>query len=156
LALQQSPELFCQIPVEVWQQDWVVDIEAVGSGVPALKYLANYVYKTAFASQRILSDDGQQITFSYKDGDDGQWKPASLTPQEFIRRFLQHVLPAGFQRVRYFGWLSSAAKTKRQRIFALLDWKAPELAAPTPRLVPLCPRCQKPMHLIGRFTRGPP
>jgi putative transposase/transposase-like zinc-binding protein len=156
LALHQSPELFGQIPVEVWQQDWVVDIVAVGSGLPALKYLANYVYKTAFASQRILCDDGQQITFSYKDSKDGQWKPATLTPEEFIRRFLQHVLPAGFQRVRYFGWLSAAAKTKRQRIFALLDWKAPELAAPTPRPVPLCPLCQKPLHLIGRFTRGPP
>jgi len=156
LALQESPELFSQIPAEVWHQDWVVDIVAVGSGIPALKYLANYVYKTAFASQRILSDDGHQITFSYKDSQDGQWKPATLTPQEFIRRFLQHVLPRGFQRVRYFGWLSPAANAKRQRIFALLDWRAPELAAPTPRPVPLCPRCQKPMHLMGRFTRRPP
>ena len=74
LALQQSPELFSQIPAEVWQQGWVVDIVAVGSGVPALKYLANYVYKTAFASQRILADDGHQITFSYKDSKDGQRK----------------------------------------------------------------------------------
>jgi hypothetical protein len=156
LALQQCPQLFCQIPAEVWHQDWVVDIVAVGSGIPALKYLANYVYKTAFASQRILCDDGHQITFSYKDGKDGQWKPVTVTPQEFIRRFLQHVLPAGFQRVRYFGWLSPAAKAKRQRIFALLDWKAPALALSTPRPLPACPRCQKPMHRIGRFTRGPP
>ena len=156
LALQQSPELFSQIPAEVWQQDWVVDIVAVGSGVPALKYLANYVYKTAFASQRILADDGHQITFSYKDSKDGQRKPATVTPEEFIRRFLQHVLPAGFQRVRYFGWLSPAAKAKRQRIFALLDWKPPGLAPSTPRPMPLCPRCQKPMRPLGIFIRGPP
>ena len=156
-SAQQPPELFGQIPGEVWRQDWVVDIEAVGSGsarpeVPGQLRLS----QPPSASQRILADDGQQITFTYKDSKDGQWKPATVPPQEFIRRFLQHVLPRGFQRVRYFGWLSPAAKAKRQRIFALLDWKAPELAAPAPRPVPLCPRCQKPMHLIGRFTRGPP
>lgn len=155
-ALQNFPELFAQVPTAVWRQDWVVDIEAVGSGLPVVKYLANYVYKTAFSSQRILSDDGHQITFSYKDSNDGQWKPARVTPQEFIRRFLQHVLPRGFQRVRYFGWLSPAAKTKRQRIFALLDWKAPALPSSTPLPLPLCPHCQKPMHHIGRFIRGPP
>jgi hypothetical protein len=156
LALQQSPQLWGQIPAAVWQQEWVVDIIAVGSGIPALKYLANYVYKTAFASQRILSDDGHQITFSYKDSQDGHCKSASVTPQEFIRRFLQHVLPAGFQRVRYFGWLSPAAKAKRQRIFALLDWKAPPLPASTPVPLPLCRCCQKPMHHLGSFIRGPP
>jgi hypothetical protein len=155
-ALQNYPELFAQVPTTVWQQDWVVDIIAVGSGLPALKYVANYVYKTAFSSQRILGDDGQQITFRYRDSDDGQWKPAQLTPTEFIRRFLQHVLPRGFQRVRYFGWLSAAAKKKRQRISALLDWKAPGLPAPVPLPLPLCPHCQKPMHRVGRFIRGPP
>src|SRR4030095_10138956 len=54
LALQPSAQLFAQIPAEGVHQDWVVDIVAVGSGLPALKYLANYVYKTALASQRIL------------------------------------------------------------------------------------------------------
>jgi hypothetical protein len=156
LALQQLPELFSQIPPEVWEQKWVVDIEAVGSGVPALKYLANYVYKSAFGSQRILADDGQFIYFRYQDSDDGSWKTAQVSPEEFIRRFLQHVLPRGFQRVRYFGWLSPAAKAKRLRIFALLDWKVPGLLAPTPLPWPLCPSCQKPMHHIGRFIRGPP
>jgi len=155
-ALQPLPELLAQIPTAVWRQDWVVDIVAVGSGLPVLKYLANYVYRTAFSAQRILADDGQQITFSYKDSKDGRWKPARLTPQEFIRRFLQHVLPRGFQRVRSFGWLSSAATKRRARIFALLDWKAPPLPRPTPLPPLLCPRCQKPLHWIGRFTRAPP
>ena len=155
-ALQLSPELFAQIPTEVWSQEWVVDIVMVGSGLPALKYLANYVYKTAFAAQRILSDDGQHITFSYKDSKDATWKPARLTPTEFIRRFLQNVLPRGFQRVRYFGWLSPAAKNRRARICALLDWKAPPLPAPTPLPTLLCSRCQQLLHWIGRFTRGPP
>lgn len=155
-ALQDSPELFAQIPTPVWQQDWVVDIQAVGSGLPVLKYLANYVYRSALGSQRILSDDGQHITFTYKDRKDGKCKPARVTPQEFIRRFLQHVLPRGFQRLRYFGWLSPAAKKRRARLFALLDWQAPPLPPPTPLPPLLCSRCQKPLHWIGRFTRGPP
>jgi hypothetical protein len=155
-ALQDFPELYAQAPTQVWQQDWIVDIQAAGSGLPVLKYLANYVYRSAFSSQRLLADDGQHITFSYKDSKDGKHKPARVSTQEFIRRFLQHVLPRGFQRVRYFGWLSPAAKKRRARIFALLDWKAPPTPTPVPLPPWLCSRCQQPLHWIGRFTRGPP
>src|SRR5205814_10667476 len=56
----------------------------------------------------------------------GQWKMLSLDTGEFLRRFLQHVLPSGFHRVRYYGWWSPAAKNKWQRILALFDWKAPD------------------------------
>ena len=62
----------------------------------------------------------------------------------------------GFQRVRYFGWLSAAAKNKWERILALLDYKQPPLTAPTALPPPLCPCCHKPMRLVGTLARSPP
>ncbi len=152
---EEHPQLFGQIPRRVWSLDWVADVQPVGRGEPALKYLAAYVYRTAFSAERIRSDDGQHITFTYRESGSGKTQSVRLTPEQFLHRFLQHVLPPGFQRVRYFGWWSAAAKTKWERIQALLDWKAPPLLLPTPA-PPLCPCCQKPMILIGRLARAPP
>lgn len=153
---QDHPQLFSQIPKEVWSLDWVADVQCVGRGEPALKYLAAYVYRTAFSAERILSDDGQLLTFTYRDGKDRRTRTVCLAPEQFLHRFLQHVLPKGFQRVRHFGWLSPAAKARFERVAALLDWKAPALIPPTPLPPPLCPCCQKPMRLIGRLPRAPP
>jgi len=153
-ALSQAPD-FHQIPPPVWQQKWVVDVQPAGSGQTAIKYLAAYVYHTALGSQRILSAHNGHITFQYKDSGDQQWHRLRLSAMEFLRRFLQHVLPKGFQRVRYFGWLSPAAKTRWQRILALLDWKTPpESLRACP--LPLCPGCHKPLTLIGQLARPPP
>jgi hypothetical protein len=66
------------------------------------------------------------------------------------------VLPQGLQRVRYFGFLSAAAKPRWQRILALLDRQLPPALSPSPSPVPLCPRCNKPMALIGLLPRAPP
>ena len=76
----------------------------------------------------------------------------------FIARFLQHVLPKRFRRVRAYGWQSPAAKAKFQRIRALLDALPEFVPATMPKetVVILCPKCQKPMRLIGNLGRGPP
>ena len=96
------------------------------------------------------------ITFKYKDSQDKAWHTLTLPALEFLRRFLQHVLPKGFQRVRYYGWLSAAATTRWERILALLDWRAP--TPPTAPAKPpiLCPDCGTPLHWLGTFPRGPP
>jgi Putative transposase/Transposase zinc-binding domain len=155
-TLQQNhPDLFAALPAKVWALNWVADVQPVGSGEPALKYLAAYVYRTAFSAEKILADDGAHITFAYRDNT-GQRQTASLTPEAFLSRFLQHVLPRGFQRVRYLGWLSPAARTRFQRIAALLDWPAPAQPPAPPRPPPTCPCCQKPMSLIGRLPRSTP
>src|SRR5947209_1984844 len=86
----------------------------------------------------------------------GKTQVLSLSPEAFLHRFLQHVVPKGFQRVRYFGWLSPAAKSRWERILALLDWKSPALAPHAPPPPPLCPTCNKPMALIGLLARAPP
>jgi hypothetical protein len=152
-ALRQAPD-GAQIPNSLWRQPWVVDVQPAGTGQTAIKYLAAYVYHTALGSQRILNADNGHITFKYKDSDDQQWHVLKLSATEFLRRFLQHVLPKGFQRVRYFGWLSPAAKTRWQRILALLDWKAP--IPSTLSTQPICPCCRKPMTLIATLARAPP
>ena len=155
-ALQKDqPKLFVQIPKRVWRMNWVADVQSVGSGEPALKYLAAYVYRTAFSAERILADDGQHITFTYRDGKDRSTRTLRLSAEQFLHRFLQHVLPKGFQRVRYFGWLSPAAKKRFQRILALLDYRQPPLEIPAPLPPPECPCCKKPMILIGRLPRPP-
>ena len=142
-----------QIPTPVWRQKWVVDVQPVGSGESALKYLSAYVYRAALGSQRILNDQKEQITFKYKDSEEGQWHTLVLAATEFIRRFLQHVLPRGFQRVRYYGWLSAAATTRWERILALLDWKSSLPSPPAPVPMRLCPKCHKPMTPIGLLPR---
>jgi hypothetical protein len=156
-GLQQAhPQLFLQIPRAAWALDWVVDVQPVGTGEPALKYLAAYVYRTAFSAERICADDAQGITFTYKDSKDRRTRTICLPPEEFLHRFLQHVLPRGLQRVRHFGFLSAAAKNQWQRVRALLDWQPPPLTPAPPSPLPLCPRCHKPMALIGRLPRAPP
>jgi hypothetical protein len=154
-ALQDEPD-FAQIPSLVWHQKWVVDVEAVGSGEAALKYLSAYVYRTALGSQAIVADQDGHITFKYKDSQDQAFHTLTLPAQEFLRRFLQHVLPKGFQRVRYYGWLSPAATARWERILALLDWTAPPLSLPPAKPPSLCPHCGGPLHWLGTFPRGPP
>ena len=155
-ALQQADaKLFVRIPRQTWKLNWVADVQPVGSGEPALKYLAAYVYRTAFSAERIVADDGQHVTFSYRDHT-GKTCRLKLTGEAFLHRFLQHVLPRGLQRVRHFGWLSAAAKERFARVRALLDWQPPS-ALPEPVVyVPRCPCCQKPMQLLGRLARPPP
>lgn len=155
-ALKERPELFAQAPSAAWKKEWIVNTQPVGSGERALGYLAQYVQRTALSSQRIVKEENGRTTFQYKSRDTGGWKLLTLETPEFVRRFLQHVLPAGFHRVRYFGWWSPAAKTKWARILALLDWKEPPPPLPRPAWVKTCPCCGKPMQRIGVLPRGPP
>jgi hypothetical protein len=68
---------------------------------------------------------------------------------------LQHVLPKGFQRVRHYGWLSAASKTKWERILALLDWKPPTLVEPA-KQKPMCPKCGADLLWVATLERAPP
>ena len=153
---QEHPQLYAQAPVRVWHRDWVVHLQAVGQGEAALKYLARYVYRTALGKERILSDQDGRIAFNYRRSSDGQLRRCELPADQFITRILQHTLPKGFQRVRYYGWLSPAAKAKLERIRTLLDWRRAEPITAKPRPECKCPECGKVMVLIGRFQRGPP
>jgi Putative transposase/Transposase zinc-binding domain len=163
---KDHPRLLAQVPAKVWWMDWVPDVQAVGSGAAALKYLAAYLHRGPLHPARIQSwsppsphSDAARagsVTFRYRDRH-GQEQPCTLTGQEFIRRCLQHVPPPGFQRVRHYGWLAAAASAQWQRILALLDWRPPrpQLSATSSPPI-LCPGCRKPMRLIGTLPRQPP
>jgi hypothetical protein len=105
--LKQTP-LFAQVDPKVWRKDWVVDLKAVGSGERAFKYLAPYIFRVAISNRRILKLEDGKVTFSYKDSKTRQFKRCTLDAEEFIRRFLQHVLPPRFVKVRYYGIFSHA------------------------------------------------
>ena len=170
---QEQPELFKKVPAKVWWMKWVADIQPVGSGEAALKYLANYLCKPPLHESQIESwappssafgaTSQQNVTFRYRENSDRRREQASaevkhctVSGAEFVRRVLQHVLPKGFQRVRHYGWLGAAAKEKRERIGALLDWKSAALKKPAPLPPPQCPCCGKAMTLIGTVSRKPP
>lgn len=155
---EKDPSLFHQIQPSVWRKAWVVHSEPVGRGKEALTYLSRYIYRTAISSERHLQESNGTVSFRYRDSKTREQHTAVLPVLVFIAMFLQHVLPRRFRRVRTYGWQSPAAKKKFQRIRALLDALpacAPVSAPDEPAPV-CCPKCQKPMRMIGTFNRGPP
>jgi hypothetical protein len=135
---------------------WVADVQPVGSGEAALKYLANYLVKPPLHESQIEHWNQETVTFRYRENG-GAVKRGTVNGPEFVRRVMQHVLPKGFQRVRHYGWLGAAAQKKRDRIGALLDWRAPPpLVVPVPVPPPKCPGCGRVLVLIGAVARKPP
>ena len=104
-ALKKLPGLFKQVPGKAWHTDWVVDIEPVGKGKTALKYLAPYIFRVAISNKRIVRFKEGKVTFRYQDNKDN-WHTPTLKAEKFISRFLQHVLPRRFVKVRYYGFFS--------------------------------------------------
>ena len=98
--------LFDLVPAQTWRQSWVVHSKPVGTGHSALKYLAPYVFRVAFSNRRILKVENEQVTFYYQETATAKTKYCTVPAEEFIHRFLQHVLPRGFVKVRYFGFFS--------------------------------------------------
>jgi hypothetical protein len=98
----------------------VTHVQPAGNGKNTLRYLARYVTKSALGRERILADDERGVTFNYFPN--GSKKPRVMTPpaHDFIRRVLQHALPKGFKRVRYYGWLHPAAKKRLMLVQNLL------------------------------------
>jgi hypothetical protein len=113
-----DPDCFADIPSKVWNEEWVVHSKPVGNGLGAVKYLAPYVFRVAISNNRILKLEHDKVTFRYRASDTGKLKVCVLPAGEFIRRFLQHVLPKGFVKVRYYGFFSPGL---RKRLAALRD-----------------------------------
>ena len=104
-----------KIDPQVWTKAWNVNCQAVGDGRDSLRYLAPYVYRVAIGNHRIqevktLEDGSGLVTFMVKPSHQKRYRPMTVTAEEFIRRFLQHVLPKGFQKVRHFGFLHKRSK----------------------------------------------
>jgi hypothetical protein len=110
-ALHQT-DCYALVPQSVWKQEWVVHCQPVGDGVRALKYLAPYIFRVAISNKRILKLADDKVTFRYRTSDTGKFKTCVLPAEEFMRRFLQHVLPKGFVKVRYYGFFSSGLRPR--------------------------------------------
>ncbi len=120
MAQRALPEV-C-FPQSIWEKDWVVYCKpAVRGSENVLKYLARYVHRIAITNNRILSMEGGEVTFRYKKPEKlkkkwvSRWLTMTLPVMEFLARFLQHVLPRGFHKVRYYGILSPAMPKKPVR-----------------------------------------
>ncbi len=136
---------------------WVVHSKPVASGAHALRYLSRYVYRVALSEKSILgrAADGRYI-IRYRKSDTNEPRTMRLEPHELIRRFLQHVLPSGFRKVRYFGMHHSS---KRPALRLLAAAMALRLGQPLPQppaheepYVPECPDCQSPMRFEERIS----
>lgn len=124
----QGEDCFEKIPAQVWRQGWVVHCQQVGRGLGALKYLAPYIFRVAISNRCIVHFDGEKVTCLYRPQGKKTFKRRTLTAVEFIRRFLQHVLPRGFVKVRYYDFLSSAVRPKLNALRGLLESSYSNLA----------------------------
>ncbi len=91
----------------VWNVEWNVNCENKGNGMRALSYLSAYLFRVAISNSRILRADADTVTFQYKKQKSDKLKNTTIPTTEFIRRFLQHVLPKGFVKVRHYGLLAA-------------------------------------------------
>jgi hypothetical protein len=139
-----------------------------GGPEAVLAYLARYTHRVAISNSRLIAADTTGVTFRYKDyriKGPGRYKTMTLKPDEFIRRFLMHVLPKGFHRIRHYGLLASGTKTEtiahaRELIAAAKSaqttqkQQAPDSAAATDKPAHPCPCCGGRMSIIETFERG--
>ena len=122
-ALEKThPELFAQIPADVWRRQWCSYCKPYGTGQDAvLNYLARYVFRVALTNHRLVAMDDTHVTFRYKDQKTGQWQTERLEGVQFLRRFLFHVLPKGFHKVRYYGLWHPCKRGRQARARLLLE-----------------------------------
>lgn len=156
-ALAEVPELaeaLAALPGETWTRRWVVHIQPVGSGEKAMDYLARYVQKTALDGARILGCDERGVTFGWRDRETKVARRSTVSGDEFLRRFLQHVLPAGFMRIRHGGFYASAARERYEVLAALVGHytNRPEAAAEAWRAE--CEKCGGAMEVERIIIRG--
>lgn len=117
------------IPAAVWRKPWVVHCTAWGDGPEAvLAYLARYVHRVAITNGRIVDLDEGGVVIRHKQRASGRWLATRLPGHEFMRRFLQHVLPKGLHKIRYFGLWHASQRKQAERARLLLEIDRP--AAP--------------------------
>jgi hypothetical protein len=142
---------------DVWKQNWVVDVEPVGDGRAALKYLAPYVHRVAISDNRIVSVDETSVTYRYTPTGSKRSVTRNVSGNEFVRGFLQHTLPPRFQKLRYYGFASANCKLKfawvQLLVWFYLGWCA-VLAKQKPANSPIrppfpCVKCSGVMQLVA-------
>jgi len=144
--------------LEELKKGWVVYAKPpFGGAEHVLQYLARYTHRVAISNHRIVSIDDSSVTFQWKDyAHNSQQRTTPLTHDEFLSRFLQHVLPKGLPRIRYFGWLANRRRGLLLPLCRTLlqqDPNPPEV--PDNPYVPHCPRCHGEMRIVELLTAQP-
>jgi len=154
-----APAVHAQLPDSCWREGWWVHTQPAGSGEAVVRYLARYVHRTAISDERILSADDQAVCFAYTETGTGERREGTFSAQEFMRRYLQHVLPPGQHRVRYFGWMHPARKARRalaETLLAVVIVVRPKVDPP-PSWARRCPHCHAfALVRVGSLARAPP
>jgi hypothetical protein len=140
----------------LFREEWVVYAKApFGGPEHVLQYLARYTHRVAISNHRLLSVGDDHVTFRWKDyAHHDKSRAMTLTPEEFLRRFLQHVLPKGLPRIRYFGWLANRRRHELLPLCRTLLAVAspPAVSSQTETAVWRCPACGSPMRVAERLT----
>jgi len=171
-ATLAEPQHFAAFLAPLRNSEWVVYCKRPFDGPEeVLRYLARYTHRVAISNRRLIACDENGVTFKWKDyrleGPD-RYKAMTLATHEFIRRFLMHVLPAGFHRIRYYGLLASGKRAEnvaRARELLMppiipvdaikaIGANADRPNAAEPQTKNLCPCCGGRMLIIERFERG--
>lgn len=151
-----APQLHAQVPGLCWREGWWIHCQPAGTGENVVQYLARYVHRTAISDERIVSASDACVSFRYRDSATQQPRTCTLTADEFMRRYLQHVPPPGQHRVRYFGWMHPAAKKRRlivETLLAVVIVVRP--AANAPAWHRHCPHCGAfALVCVGRIARA--
>ena len=163
----QSQQKFGKLVQSLSKVQWIAYAKRPFAGPEqVLEYLGRYTHRVAISNNRILSIDNGKVTFTYRDRENNETREMSLAAHEFIRRFLLHVLPKSFVKIRYFGFLSH--KNKRQAIPLLRKLIDPKAKLPekinetifemmlrlTGTDITCCPKCKKgKMTMIKKLPR---
>ncbi len=161
----KDPRAFADFLAPLRNTEWIVDARPPFAGPAAvLEYLSRYTHRVAIANSRLMAFDEHHVTFQWKDyraTEQHRYKTMSLATDEFIRRFLIHVLPHGFHRIRHYGLFANGQRAENLvKTRELLGVKTPQQpndndntdTAPPDWL--LCPACGATMHIIEIFEPG--
>jgi hypothetical protein len=169
LVALRDAEAFARFLAPLKKMKWVVYAKApFGGPQHVLEYLGRYTHRVAISNRRLLALENGQVSFAWKDYRAPQQpqKVMTVSAEEFIRRFLQHALPSGFQRIRYYGFLANCHRATKLRLCRQL------CASPCSDLLPhppdygdfygaltsshlrLCPHCG--IGILARLLVAPP
>jgi Putative transposase/Transposase zinc-binding domain len=142
------------IDPHVWTIPWNVHSQANHHGHSAFTYLAPYVFKVAISNHRLVRLTDRTVTFTYRKVGSVRLRTTHLDVIEFLRRFLQHVLPHGFMKVRHFGFLHGSCAIPLATIRLMIGPRHPsedQPPAPPPPRAARCPTCGAPMRVVMRL-----
>jgi hypothetical protein len=136
--------LLDQGPRDIWTKPWVVHCQHAGRGQKVLDYLGRYIFRVAIANSSLERIEDGQVTFRYRDNRTQHVRRVTLSGVEFLQRFLQHVLPRGCMKVRYYGIWSPTCRRQLDHARTLLTVPPPAPTEPASILQPPAPDAADP------------